>query len=330
MGRVRIGISGWRYPNWRGSFYPQGLRQADELAFAASRFDAIELNGSFYSLQRPALYERWRQETPDHVRFAVKGGRFITHMKKLRDVDTPLANFFASGLLCLGEKLGPVLWQLPAQVTFDPERLEAFFELLPRDTGQAARLARKHDDRLPAPAATKALVDQPIQHALEVRHESFRCDEYVALLRRHGIANVVADTAGRWPLFEDVTAPFCYVRLHGDTKLYESGYERRTLLRWANRIGAWAEGGEPAGARRASSVPARPRARSGRDVWVFFDNDAKVHAPFDAVALAKRLGVGPAFDDEVGPRGPTPRGPSIVSAIVPGAPDRRWSWGKRA
>ena len=149
MARVRIGISGWRYAGWRGDFYPKGLRQADELAYAAERMTSVEINGSFYSLQRPSSYAAWRAQTPDDFVFAVKGGRFITHMKKLRGVETPLANFFASGVLALGPKLGPVLWQLPENGwPSTPDRLAAFFDLLPRTTAQAAELAKRHDDKL--------------------------------------------------------------------------------------------------------------------------------------------------------------------------------------
>jgi uncharacterized protein YecE (DUF72 family) len=145
---MRIGISGWRYPAWRGKFYPKGLPQRSELEFAASRFNSVEINGSFYSLQLPLSYQRWYSATPDDFVFAVKGGRFITHMKKLREVETPLANFFASGVLALREKLGPILWQLPPNLGYNNDRLEGFFNLLPRNTREASKLAKKHDDNL--------------------------------------------------------------------------------------------------------------------------------------------------------------------------------------
>src|SRR5439155_4521086 len=144
---IRIGISGWRYAGWRGKFYPKDLPQRRELEFAASKFNSVEINGSFYSLQLPSIYQRWYLETPDDFVFAVKGARFITHMKRLRDVETPLANFFASGVLALREKLGPILWQLPASFKFDGERLTTFFELLPRDTRQASNLAGRHNNK---------------------------------------------------------------------------------------------------------------------------------------------------------------------------------------
>ncbi len=285
--RARIGISGWRYAGWRGQFYPKGLPQKRELAYAAERFDSIELNGSFYSLQRPESYARWRAEVPEGFVFAVKGSRYITHMLRLRDVRSALANFFASGIFALEDKLGPFLWQLPPNMAYDRERLESFLDLLPRTGAEAAKLARRHDERVKGRARIATDPRRRFRHALEVRHESFMQREFIDLLRRHGVALVVADTAGKWPLMEDVTADFLYVRLHGDRELYASGYSAAALDGWAERVRAWLEGGQIDGARTAS--PKAPKRRRGRDVYVYFDNDAKVHAPFDAMALAERL-----------------------------------------
>ena len=272
MGRIRVGISGWTYAGWRGDFYPAGLPQRLELSYAADRMTSIEINGSFYSLQRASSYTSWRAQTPDDFVFAVKGGRFITHMKKLRDVDTALANFFASGPLALGPKLGPFLWQLPEQLPYDAERLEDFFSRLPRTTQAAAELARHHDTKVPDDRAhTVAGEDRPLRHALEFRSPTYCTDEAFELLRRHDIACVVADSAGRWPmapLERAATSDFVYVRLHGDTELYASGYAPAVLDRWAERCLAWAEHG---------------------DVYVYFDNDAKGFAPHDAVALIERV-----------------------------------------
>jgi uncharacterized protein YecE (DUF72 family) len=223
VGDIRIGISGWRYPPWRGPFYPPRWPQARELEYASRRVGSVEINGSFYSLQHPNSYRAWRDATPDDFVFAVKGGRFITHMKRLADVERPLANFFASGVLRLGPKLGPILWQLPPSFRFDPERLTAFFRLLPHDTEAAAALARRHDRRVTGRAWMRTEARRPLRHALEVRHESFVDPRFVELLRRWRIALVVADTAGTWPAMEDVTADFVYVRLHGDAELYVSG-----------------------------------------------------------------------------------------------------------
>jgi uncharacterized protein YecE (DUF72 family) len=272
VSRIRVGISGWTYPAWRGDFYPKGLRQRDELAYAAERLTSIEINGSFYSLQRPSSYRSWHEQTPDDFVFAVKGGRFITHLKKLAGVETALANFFASGVLALGAKTGPFLWQLPPMLGYDEARLAAFFDLLPRTAGAAAEIAEGHDDKVPDDRALTSTdaPDRPLRHALEVRHTSFTQKETAALLEKHDIATVVADTAGRWPLLDAVTSDHVYVRLHGDVELYASGYTPKALDRWAERCLAWAD--------------------DGRDVYVYFDNDAKGFAPHDALELIERVG----------------------------------------
>ncbi|MFS0705003.1 DUF72 domain-containing protein [Cellulomonas sp. 179-A 9B4 NHS] len=290
-GDVRIGISGWRYAPWRGEFYPPGLAQRRELEHAAQQLSSIEINGSFYSLQRPDSYRSWRADTPDGFVFSVKGPRFVTHMKKLAGVETPLANFFASGVLALGDRLGPVLWQLPPNLGFDADRLARFFDLLPRSTAAAARLAEGHDDKVPEERAlTVTDDDRPLRHVLEVRHDTFRTDAFPELLRAHDIGLVVADTAGRWPHLEDLTSDVVYVRLHGDTELYVSGYDDASLDRWAAKVRAWSTGAPPPdGPRVSPPAPDRPR-----DVHVYFDNDVKVRAPFDAMSLAAKVGATPA------------------------------------
>lgn len=262
---VRIGISGWTYPPWRGDFYPAGLAQRAELGYAAQRLTSIEINGSFYALQRPASYRAWRAAVPADFVFAVKAPRFITHMKKLSDVAVPVANFFGSGVLALGAALGPVLWQLPPSLGFKPDRMAAFLAALPRSSGEAAYLARHHDDRLTDRAWTGTEADRPLRHAMEIRHESFRDPQFTALLREHDVALVLADTAGRWPMLDEATAGFRYVRLHGAEELYASGYDGPALQTWAGRIRDW--------------------DADGRDVFVYFDNDIKVRAPYDAMAL---------------------------------------------
>jgi uncharacterized protein YecE (DUF72 family) len=282
-GKVRVGISGWRYAPWRGKFYPPNLPAKDELAYVAQKFPSVEINGTFYSLQAPDSFRQWTRATPKDFIFAVKGPRFITHMKRLKDVKTPLANFFASGLLALGSKLGPVLWQLPPQFRFDRDRLEEFFSLLPRNIREAAALARRHDDKLKHRAVLSAKGNAPIRHALEIRHDSFRDPDFIALLRRYRVALVVADTV-EWPLLMDATADFVYVRLHGSQQLYASGYGGRALDRWADRVRAWISGREAEGEHVGSPAPPRKR-----DVYVYFDNDAKVRAPFDAMGLIRRL-----------------------------------------
>src|SRR5688500_4744453 len=210
MHNLRIGISGWTYAGWRGVFYPPDLKQKRELEYASRQFNSIEINGTFYSLQRPASFQTWYDATPSDFVFAVKGSRFITHMKKLKDVDTALANFFASGVLLLKEKLGPILWQFAPQLAYHEERFAKFLELLPRTTSAASRLARKHDGRVTGRAAIKADAERPIRHAFEIRHDSFLDESFVQLLRQHRAALVFADTAGLWPYAEDVTADFVY------------------------------------------------------------------------------------------------------------------------
>jgi uncharacterized protein YecE (DUF72 family) len=285
-GKIHIGISGWRYKGWRGVFYPEKLPQRRELEFASRKFDTIELNGSFYSLQRPQSFLQWHAETPPDFTFAIKGSRYITHMLRLRNVEGPLANFFAQGLLHFGAKLGPILWQLPPNFPFEPERLEQFFALLPRTLKQAAELARNHDDRLKDRSWFQVRKDAPLRHALEIRHESFVTEKFIRLLRRYGVGSVVADTV-EWPLLMDVTSDFVYCRLHGSEQLYASGYEADALHVWARRVVAWARGEEVTDGRRASARDAAKRKR--RDVFVYFDNDMKVRAPFDAEQLRIRV-----------------------------------------
>jgi len=291
MAKIRIGISGWRYPPWRGVFYPGDLVQRDELHYASRCFPTIELNGSFYSLQRPQSYARWYDATPRGFVFAVKGPRFISHVKRLREIETPLANFFASGVFELREKFGPILWQFPPSLRYDHDLFARFFERLPRDTGAALKLARRRDFRMKGRARLAIDSRRKLRHAIEIRHASFLDEDFVSLLRDHGIALVVADTAGKWPYAEDVTADFVYMRLHGDEQLYVSGYTDRALARWAARICAWSTGSQPRDAELISEKP--PKRRRSRDVYCYFDNDAKVKAPFDALNLIKKLGARP-------------------------------------
>ena len=289
MGSIYIGVSGWRYPPWRGVFYPPGLAQDEELAYASRALPSIELNGSFYSLQRPASYSAWHDATPAGFRFSVKGNRFITHTLRLRDIDGPLANVFASGVFNLREKLGPFLWQFPPNYQFDAERMEHFMRLLPHDSKHALALARTHEPRMRGRVALEIDANHKLRHAIEVRHASFADPAFVALARQYKVAIVVADTAGKWPLIEDVTADFMYLRLHGEKELYASGYTDAALDRWAARIDAWTGGGQPADAHLVSDVAAPKRA--SRDLFCYFDNDIKVRAPYDAQRLMRRLGL---------------------------------------
>ncbi len=286
-GKIRIGISGWTYAPWRGAFYPEGLPQKQELSFAANSFPTIEINGTFYSLQRSESFARWAAETPADFVFAIKAPRFITHTKRLKDIEKPLANFFASGVLRLGPKLGPILWQFPPNFRFDAERIEAFFKLLPRDTEAAAKLARRHDAALKGKAWLKTDRKRRLRHAMEIRHDSFRSPDFIKLLRRYKVALVCADTV-EWPRLMDITSDFVYCRLHGSKVLYASGYSGKAIATWAERVTAWAGGREPADAERV--IDRNGPKRKTRDVFVYFDNDMKVKAPRDAKALIEKSG----------------------------------------
>lgn len=272
-GRTWIGISGYDYKPWRGRFYPDDLPARRWLEYASRTFTSIELNGTFYSLKCPAVFERWAAEVPDDFLFAIKGGRFITHNLKLRNATRAMGNFFASGILALGRKTGPFLWQLPATYGFDAERMDSFMRTLPRSARAAEAIAGQHDERLRRGALTEAAEDVPYRHAFEVRHPSYFCDEFYDILREHRCALVLADTAGKFPYAEELTADFTYIRLHGSTQLYASGYTDAELEWWAERIRKW-----------------RSVKGGAHDVYVYFDNDAKVHAPFDALRLMERVG----------------------------------------
>lgn len=294
MGSIRIGISGWRYKPWRGDFYPEGLKQKDELAFASRAVSSIEINGSFYALQSPASYANWYQQTPDDFVFSVKAPRYITHIKRLREIEAPLANFLASGVFGLKEKLGPMLWQFPPSFRFDAGLFEAFLAQLPHDTEQAVRLAKDCEARMKGRSLLETDRKRVMRHAVEIRHQSFVDEAFVALLRRYGVALVVADTAGKWPYCEDLTADFIYLRLHGDVELYTSGYSDPALRAWKHRIETWTSGGQPDDA-KLIDVGATP-ARRQRDLFCYFDNDVKVRAPYDARRLIEMLGLGDGLE----------------------------------
>jgi uncharacterized protein YecE (DUF72 family) len=285
VAQIRIGISGWTYPPWRGVFYPEKLRQSDELSFAASKFHTIEINGTFYGTQKPASYLKWFEATPKDFVFSVKAPRYISHILRLRDAQTPLANFLASGLLRLGPKLGPILWQFPPTMKYDKQLFEAFFALLPHDTGAAIATARQHSLQKNR-VWLETDKQRQVRHAVEIRHESFRDASFIRMLRRFNVALVCADTV-EWPRLMDVTSNFIYCRLHGSERLYASGYDAKALGEWEKRVRAWAAGEEPADAQRICG-PGKP-CQSGHDVFLYFDNDIKVKAPENAAGLAKRL-----------------------------------------
>jgi uncharacterized protein YecE (DUF72 family) len=285
MGKILIGISGWSYNDWKGGFYPEDLADDDHLQFAAGVFDTIEINGTFYSLTDPATCRRWRDAAPPGFQYSVKGSRFITHNKRLQDAHSALANFFASGILDLDDRLGPILWQLPQNMRLDEEILDAFLELLPGDTEAAAHLARDHDNRVEH-VSYGGDTRRRLRHVLEIRHESFMRPETARIARRHGVA-MCSSHSSEWPYMEEITAGFVYLRLHGPRKLYASQYQDSELDRWADRVRTWNAGGEPEDAERISELEA-PR-RKERDVYVYFDNTACGYAPDDARNLMDRL-----------------------------------------
>ena len=288
MASIRVGISGWRYPPWRGTFYPEDLPQSRELHYASRNVSTIEINGSFYSLQRPSSYAAWYADTPEDFIFTVKGPRYITHMLRLRNVEEPLANFLASGVFNLQEKLGPILWQFPPNFKYQPEQMAAFLQLLPKDYKAARAIASKHSSWMKGRTKFPPNDARVLRHAVEIRNESFLDRSFITLLRDQKVALVIAESARQWPMPQDITSDFVYMRLHGDEELYRSGYKDAALTRWARRIRAWHRGAEPRDAKRVASN-LKPGARP-RDVYCYFDNtDVKLRAPHDARSLMRKL-----------------------------------------
>jgi len=285
-GRVRVGTSGWLYPRWRGDFYPTGLRQADELGYLARRLPSVEVNGTFYSLTRPATCAAWRRSTPPDFVFAIKGSRYITHLLKLANSEHAVANFFASGILRLGSQLGPILWQLPPQLPFDRERAQRFFSALPRDVAGAERWARRHDARTTGRSALRAPDGRQatLRHAVEVRHPSFACAEFVDLARHYGVA-IITGVDSDFPVIADLTADFAYVRIMGTTETEEKGYSEQALDEWAYRARTLAEGQVPGDLETCGAKqPPQPR-----DVYLYVISGYKTLNPAAAMALIERL-----------------------------------------
>lgn len=263
---IRIGLSGWSYQHWTGHFYPPGLHSNEWLAFVARIFSTIEVNRTFYSLLQPDTYRQWLKDVSSDFTFSVKGSRYITHMKRLRDVETPLANFFASGVLELGPHLDTFLWQLPANREVSSSVLADFFAMLPTSSDHAASIARHHDERVTR-FEKPTLAPSPIRHAVELRHPEILDTDVLHAARAHNVA-IAMSQASKWPLFEEKTADFAYIRLHGPGKLYDSAYSSEELNEWSSRI---------------------TRMSRDQDVLVYFDNDGGAHAPRDAMALIDRL-----------------------------------------
>ncbi|WP_313409228.1 DUF72 domain-containing protein [Aeromicrobium sp.] len=270
MPRSLIGVSGWSYDSWRGDFYPEGLARTKQLSYVASTMTAVEVNGTFYSLQRPTTFRRWAEQTPEEFVISLKGSRYVTHLLRLANVEQALANFFASGVLELGGRLGPIVWQLPATITWDAGLIDRFLALLPRSTEEAGKLAEQHDARLPPErASTQPLVSSPIEHVLEVRHPSFTDPAFADLLRHHDVAAVRNDAPKPWPVLDLPSSTVAYARLHGHSRMYASRYADSSLDGWARWCRRWQD--------------------AGRDVHVYFDNDSEGHAPHDAVRLLQRV-----------------------------------------
>lgn len=313
---LRVGISGWRYEPWRQVFYPPKLAQRRELEYASRQVNSIEINGSFYSLQDPASYQQWYDETPEDFVFSVKGPRYVTHIRRLNDVEVPLANFFASGVLHLREKLGPFLWQFAPSFLFNEDKLAEFFELLPRTVDQAIALGAKADRVEPSHPAKPT--ERKLRHAIEIRHASFENPDFIDLLHEHDIALVFADTAGTWPYMEDLTSDFVYLRLHGEEQLYASGYDEDAIEFWAERLRTWQKGGQP---KDALTMGDGGFAKVKRDAFVYFDNDIKVYAPYDAQNLyAKLTGVHKTFKRPE---------PALAKRLTRAAARKRWPSNQR-
>jgi uncharacterized protein YecE (DUF72 family) len=261
-GRIRVGVGGWVYEAWRDNFYPAGLAQAKELAYLSARVTAIEINATFYRNQSAASFAKWRDATPDDFVFSVKATRYATNRRVLAEAGESIQRFFASGLAELGPKLGPIVWQFAPGKSFEPDDFGAFLGLLPEQLGTLG-----------------------LRHAIEVRHPSFMCAEYVALARRHGVATVFADS-DEHPSFADVTGDFVYARLMRGDSACETGYRADVIPSWAAHARAWAAGEEPAGLPR---VEASPSSSTARDVFMFFISGAKERAPAAAVATIAAL-----------------------------------------
>ncbi|WP_424813499.1 DUF72 domain-containing protein [Roseococcus sp. YIM B11640] len=258
-GRIRIGVGGWTFEPWRGTFYPEGLAQKRELEYAAGKLTSIEINGTYYGSQKPESFRKWHDETPDDFVFALKGPRFTTNRRVLAEAGESVRRFLDSGILELKDKLGPINWQFAGTKKFDPADFEAFLKLLPHEHGGRA-----------------------LRHAVEVRHESFRDPDFVALARQHGVAIVLAGDTDEFPQITDPTADFIYARIMGTKEDEELGYPARALTAWAARAQAWAAGEPPKGLAPPSGAPDKMRPR---DVFLYVISGFKPRNPAAAMAL---------------------------------------------
>jgi uncharacterized protein YecE (DUF72 family) len=262
QGRIRVGVGGWVFEPWRGTFYPEGLPQKRELEHAAAHLGTIEINGTYYGSQKPESFARWRAETPEGFVFAVKGSRYITNRRVLAEAGPSIEKFFSGGVMELQEKLGPINWQFMPTKAFDPADFEAFLKLLPRSVEGVA-----------------------IRHAVEVRHDSFRSPDFIALLRAYGVAVITAADCD-YPQIADVTAPFVYARIMGTQGNEAEGYPEAGLARWAQAARQWAKGEVPID---LDSIASEPAPAIARDVFLYVISGAKVRNPAAAIALTRRL-----------------------------------------
>ncbi len=263
LARIRVGIGGWSYAPWRGVFYPRGLPQKEELAYAGGKLSSIEINATYYRSQTPESFARWHDATPEDFVFSLKAPRFATNRRVLAEAGGSIERFFAGGVMALKDKLGPILWQFMPTKKFDPDDFAAFLDLLP---GSAE--------------------GRPIRHAIEVRHDSFATPEFVALARNHGVAIVVAGDL-KYPLIADVTAPFVYARVMGTRATEESGYSERELDAWARRAREWSSGVIASDLAIISDPPVG--AKTGRDVFFYVISGCKARNPAAAMAIIARL-----------------------------------------
>ena len=261
-GKIRVGVGGWTYEPWRGTFYPEGLPQKRELEHASRQLTSIEINGTYYGSQKPASYAKWHAETPDDFMFSLKAPRFAMNRTVLAQAGPTITRFFKSGVTELKQKLGPINWQFLPTKKFEPADFEAFLQLLPAEIGGL-----------------------PLRHAIEVRHESFRSPDFVALARKHAVAVVVAGDSS-YPQIADLTAPFVYARIMGTKATEASGYSAAALERWAARAHAWASGSTPEDLQYAAE---RTRSDQPRDVFLYVISGYKVHNPAAAMSLIKQL-----------------------------------------
>jgi uncharacterized protein YecE (DUF72 family) len=271
---IRVGMSGWTFAEWRKDFYPEGLPQKKELEYASREMNSLEINGTFYALQKPATFKNWGAQVPKDFVMALKAPQFITHVLRLKDCEDPLYNFLASGPLCLGEKMGPLLWQFPSFMTLKDDRFADFIKLLPHTAKEMSAAAKKHGPKVKGRAFTKASGDYRVRHAFEFRHPSFNNKDFLAMLKEHNIAAVIHHASKESAEIEEVTADFAYVRLFGEGKKYAKGYPAKEIKEWAKTITQW--------------------SKEKKDVFAYFGTEAKAYAPFDAIKLSKELGLGKA------------------------------------